>query len=69
MVTITNCVIDRAELGCMGPPWHFEDFRKIFFRNIGEDKKILTICELGPWHCALWKNCPWLLLYVHKKVR
>ena len=34
-------------------PWHFEDFRKIFLPNIGEDQKKSHHLSAGPRHYAL----------------
>ena len=44
MVTLTNCVIDRAGFTLRRAHGTFGDFRKIFSPNIGEgQKKSLTI--------------------------
>ena len=50
--------------------WHFGDFY-IFLPNMGKDYETLTILSMGSLLVLsqIMVNPPWLLNYVHKKVR
>ena len=52
-----------------GAPGTLEIFAKFSLQILVTTKKSLTIWDWGPWHCATWQVRPWLLHYVHKKVR
>ena len=45
------------------------NFRNIFLPNTGEDQKKSYRLSAGPLACSISQIRPWLLHYVHKKVR
>ena len=68
VITVTNHVILGPVYIAPGP-WYFRDFSNIFLPNKGEDKKKSYDLRAGPWHCVIWWIRPWLVHYVHKRVR
>ena len=50
-------------------PWHFGIFAIFSCQIQVKTKKNLTVWARGPWHCSICQIRPWLLHYVHKKVR